>query len=81
MGKQVCSCCTVVWSATTKTTLETSSSSSVTNGRVVTMKKSTHELKDLFGEPLTKERILFMVGTGVFWWIVIYIISKVGEAV
>jgi len=44
------------------------------------MKKSTHELKDLFGEPLTKERILFMFSTGVFWWIVIYIISKVGEA-
>jgi len=43
------------------------------------MKKSTHELKDIFGEPLTKERILFMFSTGAFWWIVIYIISKVGE--
>lgn len=61
-------------------TLETSSSSSVTNGKVVTMKKSTHELKDIFGEPLTKERILFMFSTGVFWWTVVYIISKVGEA-
>jgi len=44
------------------------------------MKKSTHGLKDIFGELLTKERILFMLSTGAFWWTVIYIISKVGEA-